>query len=323
MCGKSIMSRLRRSGHLVELYCMLWQPEVLDWPDSSTDREVILQAHIEKHYGITFTISSIRKMRKCISIHVSWAVAFLDCRRRDGGIVGIILQQDTYLETYNRLHWPSLVETVKPCFANPAAHEACTIHIMAHMVDCETKHSENRTDISDEVTYRPINLHDFGLSRAAVSPPQTIPVSAEYSAMDVPNIPRIVFTFNGADKSEELGVYCTLLEDTDTATSVATSIAPARRMLPHLARMDHGRTSPGQARFLVPIRRGSTTRINLNEDLRLMIRGQMRWRRNPLGRSREKQCQLSLSIDKRKSPKYDLALLDEGLYKLPLFSAPV
>lgn len=63
---------------------------------------------------------------------VDWIVAFLDCLKTDGGIVGILLRETKRPGVYIRQHFPSLVETKHTkVFQNIAKVRICTVNVEA------------------------------------------------------------------------------------------------------------------------------------------------------------------------------------------------
>lgn len=63
---------------------------------------------------------------------VDWIVAFLDCLKTDGGIVGILLRETKRPGVYMRQHFPSLVETKHTkVFRNIAKVRICTVKVEA------------------------------------------------------------------------------------------------------------------------------------------------------------------------------------------------
>lgn len=91
------------SGHLVKFQVPLWRVPVYElnlvqnsFPFMDESDSVIL-SNVSNKYGLQLTLSSIQKLRKC-----AWAadnsnliVAFLDCRRRNAGVVGIVLRESS------------------------------------------------------------------------------------------------------------------------------------------------------------------------------------------------------------------------------------
>ncbi|KAJ8115339.1 hypothetical protein OPT61_g2993 [Boeremia exigua] len=296
-----LASRIRRSGHLVEFVGLLWQPNASKWPKHLTKTDVVgLQAHIENEYGIDFTASSIKKLALCIKQDCDWAVALLDCRRRDGGIVGIMLQHNTDRGTYTRLHAPSIVETYSTSLEYATGFVVRTIDIEADAVRfikpylSTTEYLARQTNLRNHVIYRTTNFSDYGLSHYSKGP--GLQYSTEYRATGPYDIPRIVFIKNPVNANEEEGVSCTLLANQkilDRIDLMGLSI---------------------QDCVLVPTSRGSTTRISLNKELQLVIRSRLQWDCIDVDNSfyKSKLCLLILSIEESKNTSEESLLLDDG-----------
>lgn len=100
------------------------------------------RAHIEKEYGLSFTLQSVRKLALCSQSYSQsyyrWGVAFLDCRRRNGGIVGIVVLQDFIQGTYVRLHSPLIAETTSTSFNRMTALKVRNFHFDTDKVKLTT-----------------------------------------------------------------------------------------------------------------------------------------------------------------------------------------
>ena len=78
-----------------------------------------------------------------------WIVAFLDCLKTDGGIVGILLRETKRPGVYMRQHFPSLVETKHTkVFRNIAKVRICTVNVEADSLRLTSTYYTKRNFLS-------------------------------------------------------------------------------------------------------------------------------------------------------------------------------
>ncbi|KAJ4991516.1 HET domain containing protein [Stagonosporopsis vannaccii] len=300
--GDPIHARIRRSGYLIEISALLWKPVNFQWPHHIGKSDMVgLGAYIEEVYGLKFTMWSIRKLALCMESYSDWAVAFLDCRRRRGGIVGIVMLPDFDRGTCERLHFPSIVETTSISCDDMTALAAAIIHIEADMV-VDSYRGTNKLHVQGDetlqhVVYRTANFSDYGLSRHSVNPSDR----AEYRPTRMSDIPCILFAQSPYNSHYEDGLDCILFTDTKPKDGDSTSEVEV------------------QNQVRVPTNRGSTTSITLTNGLQLLILGRMQWARSvrPGIDHASKQCLLTLYIEEQRHSKNETVLLDDGVYVDP------
>lgn len=292
-------ARIRRSGHLIEMSALLWEPVDLRWSSTYSDRTSMMafSTHIEREYGLSFTLRSIRKLALCSQVYSQsyyrWGVAFLDCRRRDGGIVGIVVLQDFNQGTCTRLHFPSIVETTSSSFNRMTALKVCNFHFDTDEVKHDHRYlgaTEKGPQIPRNIVYREANFCEYGLKTLDKRPYGW----AEYRPTGTSDIPHIVLKPRYHGLYGDIVIDCSMFAGVETKVSNSTSKAWAKV-------------------YAVPTNRGSTTYLALTDDLQLVIRGRMQWDHSmrPGIECASKQCLLTLYIEEKQHSTDESVLLDD------------
>lgn len=227
-------------------------------------------------------MSSIQKLRKCAQAadNNEWVVAFLDCRRRNAGAVGIILRESSRQGIYIRQHFPSMIETENISLPyNCGALQVETIYVEADSVRMS---KAEYTDLSllhassihvSQTAIRATNLDVFGVNRASGRPSDIY-----FYESSAPKFPHIAFSaekpglaalpFNTQYNKD--GLTCNLYFQNNLEGYKGYGHNPDRY---------YGIEITAVASQFVPTDRGATTCITLNDQHRLMVRSQMQWKR--------------------------------------------
>jgi hypothetical protein len=284
------------SGHLLKFQVPLWRvpahelrPVQNSFPSKDESDSVIL-SNISNKHGLQLTLPSIQKLRKCAwaVYNSNWVIAFLDCRRRNAGAVGIILRESSKQGIYLRQHFPSIIEAESVnLFCKGGAFRVETIYVEADSLRTAQAEYPNPallqppslSDFRDETIFRETNLREFGFSREYRSV-GGISATKVYGSSN-PDFPCIAFL---AEKRESepgsrlrfdgRGLVCTLYPGI-------------------------GRYNRALASVVIPTDRGVTTSIPLNTQHKLVLRSQMQWKREGSFLhidSLKKQCIIILSI---------------------------
>lgn len=322
------------SGHLVKLQVALWkvplqQMGVLDMqcemPESAL-QEAILKAH-----GIKLTTASIWKLRKCAqAVDMSdWRIAFFDCRRRAGGIVGMLLQESSTRGIYIRHHFPSIIESesLNSFHTHHDIESVSLIYVEGDSLRIDHKHHYGAAQPEllqpasigssyNQTVLRAINLHEYGLVREFSDGGSILQQAVFYSSNAL--IPVIALaaqlgyqqTLNVFSQGDEQGVACTLFPNRGIKYANFAELNALKSL----------------KSVFVPSYRGSTISMPLTDELQLVLKSQMRWKREDtlhhVDRMR-KQCLLSLSVVRIDEATGDGALLEDPTSRAPLLNVPL
>lgn len=168
--------QIRKIGNVVQLPVVLWELPLQELTLLSRDiSDSSVQADIFRKSGITLTIASVKKLRTSLQDRSKgdWAIAFIGCQRRDGGVIGMLIRQDFARGVYIRQHFPSLVETVSvQTFLSRNVGQCCNIEIEAGVLrsgqkDCAMQSSKTSKLLGDarvKTIVRAPNLRKYGIS---------------------------------------------------------------------------------------------------------------------------------------------------------------
>jgi hypothetical protein len=295
-------SRIRRSGHLLKFQGVFWHIRIHHSSDSGylTTSDDSVQKAIAREHGVRLTLSSVRKLRMCAEKvnMTTWTVAFLDCRRRRGGFVGILLHKDNERGTYSRQHFPSIIETELHSFENVHELQVHTIYMETKPLTFASSGERISLDIPRPLQYddrvdiaiRSTNMGDFGFGEYSRDDQHALHLATFWHTTDM-DIPLVALSMNprllSCSHERAQGVICTLYSNAH---------------LRYLSHIELSEREPLDA-VSVPIGRGLTTYLDLNNDFQLVLRSQMQWKRqSPLHNvdRLEKQCLLTLTLVRRR-----------------------
>ncbi|XPS72797.1 hypothetical protein M3J09_004958 [Ascochyta lentis] len=297
--------RIRRSGHLVKLQVALWENFLRLLSEKSEMSNLMVQSAVQEMLGIRLAVLSIQKLRKCVQSArmVDWKIAFLDCRRRNGGIVGILLQETTQRGIYTRQRFPSLIETeqVESYYTYPAL-QIRTIYVEAGSLRTDLTNQTHPTLLQAtsengpcrETVLRATNLHDYGLPQQFLGSGTVLSDETVSWHTKGLNLPAIVLTVHRGHcdsldfttQGDKEGVICTLHTN-----------LPGREHLDRYGNVNFSDEDPLEMTFIPT--RGFAGSMRLNADLQLVLESKMQWKReNALHHvdRLKRQCLLTLSI---------------------------
>lgn len=283
-----------RIANVVQLQVALWKlPMECLLMAQDHDSDSTIQLRILRFSQVRLNTTSIRKLRACAQAYQTgnWAIAFMNCRRRQGGIVGILLRQNTAQGVYVRQHFPSLVETVDSKSLKQSAVKVCTIFVEADTLTTGPAR-RIRNDLrlfnllqfwDPNMVIRATNLHELGLIdvKAQDTSMTTTPTLSIGRCWRSPDIVIPVINIYRPDPGQS--ATCEIYPNSSTIESFSWR---SRKITP-------------LATHFVPTNRGSRTVIKLNEQLQLVVRTRMQWERRESHHHVDrltKRCLLSLTV---------------------------